>query len=221
MADVERSRRRPHAIGPAGDVRQGPLKQAGWARRLFSLATAGLVILAWATLPAGGQTTAPRLSKRVLVLYSDERLLPANVILDEAIHATFTADSANRIELHSEFLDVARFPREEQRRRQREFFREKYRERPPDLVIAVGGDAFLFMTERRAELFAGAPIVYCSVAGDPRPSNLADTGIADVPVPATAARTLEMILRLHPGTRSVAVVSGSGPSGTPRPSAKR
>ena len=36
-------------------------------------------------------------------------------------------------------------------------------------MIAVGGDAFAFMTERRADLFAGVPIVYCSVAGDPHP----------------------------------------------------
>ncbi len=122
----------------------------------------------------------------MLVLYSDERLLPANLIVDEAIHATFTADTTNRIELHSEFLDVARFPGEEQRQRQRDFFREKYRQRPPDLVIAVGGDAFLFLEERRSELFGGLPIVYCSVAGDPRPQDLSDARIADVPVPDTA-----------------------------------
>jgi PAS domain S-box-containing protein len=153
-------------------------------------------------------TPAPEPSHRVLVLYSDERLLPANIIVDEAIHATFSADTRNRIELHSEFLDVARFPGEEQR--QRDFFREKYRERPPDLVIAVGGGAFSFLAERRAELFGGAPIVYCSVAGDPPPEHLSDTGIAYVPVPNTAARTLEMMLRLHPDARHIAVVSGSG-----------
>jgi len=187
-------------------------KQERWRGRLFYLTTAGLVILIWGNVTAGGQApVAPRPSQRVLVLYSDERLLPANLIVDEAIHAVFTADTSNHIELHSEFLDVARFPGEEQRQRQRDFFREKYRERPPDLVIAVGGDAFAFLEERRAGLFSGAPIVYCSVAGDPHPEHLSDTRIADVPVPDTATRTLDMMLRLHPDTRLVAVVSGSGP----------
>jgi ABC-type uncharacterized transport system substrate-binding protein len=129
--------------------------------------------------------------------------------VDEAIHATFTAEAGNRIELHSEFLDVARFPGEEQR--QRDFFRAKYRERPPDLVIAVGGDAFAFLAERRAELFGAVPIVYCSVAGDPHPEHLSDSRIANVPVPDTAARTLEMMLRLHPDAHEIAVISGSGP----------
>jgi hypothetical protein len=79
-------------------------------------------------------------------------------------------------------------------------------------VIACSGNALAFLTEPRAELFAGVPIVYCSVAGDPHPEHLSDSGIADVPVPDTAARTLEMMLGLHPDARQVAVISGSGPN---------
>ncbi len=160
---------------------------------------------------AGALSPNAAKTQRVLVLFSDERLLPANVIVDEAMHATFAASGSERYELHSEFLDVARFPGEAQQQRQRDFFREKYRERPPDVVIAVGGDAFAFMTDHRAELFAGVPIVYCSVAGDPHPESARDSMVADVPVPATAARTLETILRLQPDTTRVAIVSGSGP----------
>ena len=158
---------------------------------------------------AAGQAPAP--SQRVLVLYSDERLLPANIIMDEAIRATFAAGTKKRVEFYSEFLDLARFPGEEQQQRQRDFFRDKYRARPPDLVIAVSGGALVFLTEHRAELFAGTPIVYCSVAGDPHPDHLSDAKIGEVMVPDSVVSTLEMMLRLHPDTRQVAVVSGSGP----------
>lgn len=144
------------------------------------------------------------------MLYSDERLLPANIIIDQAINAVFAADTSRRIELYSDFIDAARFPGEEQRQRQRDYLREKYRERPPDLVIAVYADAFSFLTESRDALFAGVPLVYASIAGAPHPA-LPDARIADVPVPDSAARTLEMMLRLHPDTRRVAVVIGSGP----------
>ena len=101
--------------------------------------------------------------RRVLVLYSDERLLPANIIVDEAIRATFAANSNNRIEFHSEFLDVTRFPGEAQQQSQRDFLRNKYRERPPDLVIAGGGPALEFLLKYRAALFADVPIVHCAV----------------------------------------------------------
>ena len=59
--------------------------------------------------------------QRVLVLYSDERLLPANIIIDEAIRAAFAVGTKIHVEFYSEFLDVARFPGEAQQRRQRDF----------------------------------------------------------------------------------------------------
>jgi hypothetical protein len=85
-----------------------------------------------------------------------------------------------RVEFYSEFLDVARFPGEEQQQRRRDFFADKYRQRPPDLVIAVSGGALVFLTGHRTELFAGVPIVYCSVTGDPHPVHLSDAGTAEV-----------------------------------------
>jgi hypothetical protein len=72
-----------------------------------------------------------------------------------AIRAAFAAGTKNRVEFYSEFLDVARFPGEEQQQRQRDFFRDKYRARTPDLVIAVSGGALVFLAQHRAELFAG------------------------------------------------------------------
>jgi hypothetical protein len=147
----------------------------------------------------------------VLVLYSDERLLPANIIVDEAIRATFAVGINNRIEFYSEFLDGARFPSEDEQQRQRDFLRDEYRERPPDLVIAVSGGALVFLTKHRPDLFTGVPIGYCPVAGDPHPDHLSDARIAEVPVPDSIAPTLEMMLRLQPDTRQVVVVSGNGP----------
>src|SRR5258707_6240267 len=180
-----------------------------WIVRLLSLGATMLLILNLAGTSAGGQAPAP--GQRVLMLYSDERLLPANIIVDEAIRAAFAVGTKNRVEFYSEFLDVARFPGEEQQQRQRDFYRDKYRERPPDLVIAVSGGALVFLAKHRAELFAGVPIVYCSFAGDPHPDLLSDARIAAGAVPNCVAPTLEMMLRLHPDSRQVAVVSGSGP----------
>ena len=85
--------------------------------------------------------------QRVLVLYSDERLLPANIIIDESIRQTFAVGTSSRIEFHSEFLDAARFPGEAHEQRQRDFLRDKYRDRRPDLLIAVSGAAVEFSGE--------------------------------------------------------------------------
>ena len=97
-----------------------------------------MLLVACSASDAGDKIAANPV-RRVLVIYSDERLLPANVIVDEAIRGTFAAETTARIEFHSEFLDVSRFPGEAQQQRERDFLRDKYRERPPDLVIAGGG----------------------------------------------------------------------------------
>ena len=138
--------------------------------RLLSLGATMLLILNLTGTGAAGQ--APEPVQRVLVLYSDERLLPANIIMDETIRAVFAVGTNNRVEFYSEFLDVARFQGEEQQRRQRDFFRDKYRERPPDLLFAVSGSALVFLAKHRAELFSGVPIVYCPFAGDPHADQL-------------------------------------------------
>ncbi|HEY5892396.1 MAG TPA: hypothetical protein VIT91_04120, partial [Chthoniobacterales bacterium] len=104
----------------------GRVKSSMWIVRLLCLGTT--ILLAWTASSVVAQTPSSTPLRRVLVLYSDERLLPANIILDEAIRATFAAETSDRIEFHSEFLDVTRFPGEEQQQRQRDFLRDKYRE---------------------------------------------------------------------------------------------
>ena len=167
------------------------------------------MLMAWASSIVHAQPLSSGPSRRVLVLYSDERLLPANLIADEAIRATFAAESKNRIEFHSEFLDVSRFPGEAQQQRQRDFLRDKYRERPPDLVIAGGVPALEFLLKCRSELFADVPIVHCGVDAEALPKEMPDAKIAGIPIHRSAASTLELALRLQPGTHNVAVVAGS------------
>ena len=167
-----------------------------------------MLLVACSASDAGDKIAANPV-RRVLVIYSDERLLPANIIVDEAIRGTFAAETTARIEFHSEFLDVSRFPGEAQQQRERDFLREKYRERPPDLVIAGGGPALEFLLKYRATLFPDVPIVHCGV--EALPKEMPDAKIAGIPVLRTAASTLELALSLQPDTRNVAVVAGSAP----------
>ena len=164
-----------------------------------------MLLVACSASDAGDKIAANPV-RRVLVIYSDERLLPANVIVDEAIRATFAAESSNPIEFHSEFLDVSRFPGEKQHERERDFLRDKYRDRPPDLLIAGGKPALEFLLKYRATLFSDVPIVHCGVEALPE---MPDAKIAGIPVLRTAASTLELALSLQPDTRNVAVVAGS------------
>ena len=151
-----------------------------------------LLLTAWTASSVIAQTPSSTPLRRALVLYSDERLLPANIILDENIRATFAAESSGHIEFYSEFLDVTRFPGDAAQQRQRDFLREKYRERPPDLVIVVGGPALEFLLKFRAALFADVPIVYCVVPAAVLPKEMPDSKIAGIPMLRAATSTLDL-----------------------------
>ena len=170
-----------------------------------------LIALNWSAVISHADTlaAASRRPPRVLVLYSNDRLLPANVAGDEAIRATFAAGTHGAVEFYSEFLDVDRFPGESQQDRARDFFLDKYRERPPDLVIAGGGSALAFLVKYRATLFSQLPIVHCAVSPDQLPKTLPDDRIVGIPLVPGAASTVELALRIQPDTRQVAIVGGS------------
>ena len=171
--------------------------------RLLSLTI--ILSLFWAFYVAGESPG----TQRVLVLYSDERLLPANVIFDRSFRAHFQAGTSERIEFHSEFLDVSRFSGETQQEHQRDFLREKYHDYPLDLIIAVSGPAGAFLMKYRASLFTGAPVVYLTWQGETPPGNLADPKVAGISTPGSADATLRLALDLQPGTRRIAVVTGN------------
>jgi hypothetical protein len=60
-----------------------------WIVRLLSLGATVLLIMAWTASSVVAQTPSSMPLRRVLVLYSDERLLPANIIIDETIGTAF------------------------------------------------------------------------------------------------------------------------------------
>jgi PAS domain S-box-containing protein len=178
------------------------------------LASSSLVFaVVGATFISGLDTLAavsPR-QPRVLILYSNDRLLPANVIADEAMRATFAAGTNATVDFYSEFLDVDRFPGEAEQERTREFLRDKYRERPPDLIIAGGGPALAFLLKFRATMFTPVPMVHCGVSPNALPKTLPDDRIVGIAVLPSAAATLDLALRLQPDTRQIAVVGGGNP----------
>ena len=69
--------------------------------------------------------------KRVLMLFSEGKDLPVNVIAERAAKAELQSHSTNRIEFYAEHLDAMRFPGESYYKLFRKYLREKYAQRPP------------------------------------------------------------------------------------------
>ena len=93
-------------------------------------------------------------TKHVLMLFSNDSLLPAGDALGSSFRSEPEAGDPNRVEIFTEFLDADRFPGPAHEARMESLLRDKYASIAIDLAIAIGPQALDFLIERRASLFA-------------------------------------------------------------------
>jgi signal transduction histidine kinase len=173
---------------------------------LFAVASVVLALLAGICLPAiaAGET------RNVLVLYSNGRLLPANIEADRGLREAIRTPEGRPVIMYDEFLDVPRFGGEGHTRTVATYLREKYSARPPDVIVAASDEALRFLLQNRAELFPQAPVVHMAV---PRsllrsiPELPAD--VVGVPIEYGVYSTLDQALRWHPKAQRLVLVTGS------------
>jgi signal transduction histidine kinase len=175
-----------------------PTDHPNAAARLVRLLAACGLLLALAAL--AGET------RHVLVLYSNNRLLPANLEFEAGLRETL----ANSTELSAEFLDYPRFDGESYIRALALFLNEKYARRPPTVLVVGGEEALGFLLRHRAELFPRVPVVHTAVARSflssfpPLPAD-----VVGVPIQYDFPGTIDLALRWHPRARRLVVVTGT------------
>lgn len=167
---------------------------AGWATPAIAAAEAA------AAAPGGS----------VLVLYSNGRLLPANVEFDQGLRAALPRSPEPELEIFDEFLDVPRFATPEHLLTMESYLKDKYARRPPTVLVSAGEEALGFLLDHRGDLFPEVPLVYAAVARsalkehDPLPSD-----VVGVPLEFDFAGTVTQALRWHPRVRHLWIVTGA------------
>lgn len=145
-------------------------------------------------------------NRHILVLYSNNRLLPANLELEASLREAL----ASSTELSAEFLDYPRFDGESYIRALTVFLHEKYALRPPDVLVVGGEEALDFLLHYRTELFPQIPVVHAAVARSflqslpPLPAD-----VVGVPIQYDFPGAIDLALRWHPQVRRLVVVTGS------------
>jgi len=179
-------------------------------RKLYIRSLVPLVIvLSVSGFAADGPAAEPQ--RAVLALYGSRPDLPSNVIVDEIIRSTLERELGPRLDFYAEFLDTARWPEGEAQVAVHEFIRRKYAQRKLSVIIAVARPAINFMRIYGDELFPGVPIVAygdSDVLRDWEPGRPITGSLAKIELSAT----VELILRLQPGTREILVISGASDS---------
>ncbi len=105
-------------------------------------------------------------------------------------------------------MDNALFPDPAVQQEFRDFYIRKYRNRQPDVIITVGSAPLKFMREAHHEAFPGVPIVFCVPNGSIPDASVLGIDFTGVGSDMASAETLQIALRLLPGTEHVVVVGG-------------
>ena len=99
-------------------------------------------------------------------------------------------------------------------RQLRDIYQSKFRKIPFDVIVATDNDAFDFLRRYRDEVFGKLPAVFCGVnffqmedlAGHDLFTGLNET--------AEFKENIDLILRLHPGTKTIVFITDTSISGT-------
>jgi len=187
---------RPAASGSQG--RGGRGKRHLWVR----LAALVIIFLSHSIAAAPVKET-----RRILILNEAGTSYPAINIINQGIQ-TALQNSPYRLEFYSEYLDTLLFPDPDTQQWFRDFYIRKYANRKPDVIITVGPSPLKFMEEVHRRVFPGVPIIFCLPNGNVPGAPALDSNFTGVENDMAPAETLEVALRLQPGTEHVVVVGG-------------
>lgn len=134
---------------------------------------------------------------------------PGIALLDSAI-ASGLESSQYQIELYNENIESTLFSDDAVQRRIRDWYREKYSDRKPDVIITVGPASLRYMIESHRSLSPGTPIVFCGTTEETLQHVMLESEFTGVFGVAQPENTLLAALKLQPRTRHVFVTGGVG-----------
>jgi len=169
----------------------------------------GLRVLAvWLLVLASASASALPEPERILVLQSFRNAMPVNSDFFAGIREGLELPIDVPVEIDSEDLDLSRINDEKYVRKLVEIYALKYRTSPPNLIIATHTSAVRLLLLHRNNLFPGVPIVFCAAELSPQEIAQLPPDVTGVTSKGDFAGTLQLISRLHPDLRQIAVILG-------------
>jgi len=164
------------------------------------------VLLGW--VPQRSVAQQAREPTHVLALQWYDRAYEPNLRFDQSLQAALRLYAPKEFTYYSEYLETNKFPGEEQSSLLGDYLSRKYARQHIDVLVARTTVALDYLIEHRASLFPNVPIVF-AVSVPPSAKRMSETGATGIVYGNTHTRTLDLALRLHPGTAQVYVVSGT------------
>src|SRR5580704_2627506 len=131
--------------------------------RVMILRIIGLIVCLTAVLVPVHLPAAEMRARSILVLDQSESRGPFYYQIFTGLRSVVNADTRFHTTLYSENLDLSRFNGASYEESLKQQLKEKYRDRPIGVVIAVGMSTFELVLRWREELWPGVPVVFALV----------------------------------------------------------
>ncbi|GEM_PF-3359110 len=116
-------------------------------------------------------------------------------------------ENLKEIDFFVEYMDTKRISGEEYFSLLKQIYKMKYRSTKFDVIICSDDDAFQFLLKYKPEIFPHIPVVFCGV-NNFSPSMIAGrTDFTGYQEDIDAKSTIDLILKLHPATKRIVVIS--------------
>jgi PAS domain S-box-containing protein len=165
----------------------------------------GVVVLMLDGWPANAQET----QRKVLLLYPYDNVSPATLTAGMAIRKRFAEEPSLKIDIHSSFLDLARFPTDADQLRSAYFLAEKYAGNLPEIMMPLSPEAQRFAIRYRDIIAPGIPIVFCCVTPEMATDTDRPSDVTGIYGEFDAGKTIALAERLQPKARNLVIISGA------------
>ena len=180
------------------------LRRAGWLAA--AVLWLGLAALGGAQPARSGPFGPP---KKILMVFSENRDLPGNAMMEQAMRAEMVKGSTNRLDFFVENLDASRFSDANHERAFRDFLRQKYAGQDLDMIVAFMSRDFTLTNELPEQVYAGIPVVFVATTELDIPETLRRPGFTGIFQRYDISGTLSLMFRLQPDTHRVVVIGGT------------
>jgi signal transduction histidine kinase/ActR/RegA family two-component response regulator len=149
---------------------------------------------------------------KVLVLHAYNIGFTWTDFIQEGIQSVFDETELD-VELYVEYMDSKRYDPELVFPRLIDLYQTKYKDTEFDVIITSDDNAFNFILDHRDQLFPGVPVVFNGVNNFKDARLMGHTKVTGVTEDFDLRSTTDIILRPHPQTKQIVVISDVTPSG--------
>jgi signal transduction histidine kinase/ABC-type uncharacterized transport system substrate-binding protein len=175
-----------------------------------SLSTARFFLLGLPGLFCVSVCATSRAPKSVLLLVAGQMGIPEVDAAVASARSILKSDTSISLTIYAEYLDEDRFS-PDYLKSLPHWYREKYEEHQPDLIIAGGASALEFLLHSRNNLWPNVPVVFSAADERILMPALLGKQVTGILFGRDIKRSLEEALRLLPDTERVALIGGATP----------